>query len=124
MQGLRLPCFGLGGLLVTVALFKRKKVEGEEPNGFFDKTTTFIKNNIGKLTLATFVPIVAEELMATYRGNKMAKKVLSPELFQKVQKTNRFGAATYITSAIAVSLAAVIGSKVRDAIAKPKEIAD
>ena len=124
MQKLRVPCGIAGGLFGTVALLKRKKVEGEETKGFFDKTTTFIKNNVGKLTLAAFAPIVAEELMATYRGNKMAKKVLSPELFQKVQKTNRFGAATYITSAIAVSLAAVIGSKVRDAIAKPKEIAD
>ena len=52
----------------------------------------------------------------------MAKKVLSPELFKKVKVSNRFGAATYITSAIAVPLAAVVGSKVRDAIAKPKEI--
>lgn len=122
MQGLRGPCMVLGGLFGTVALFKRKKVEGEEPKGFFDKTTTFIKNNVGKLTLATFVPIVAEELMATYRGNKMAKKVLSPELVKKVKATNRLGAATYITSAIAGALAAVAGSKVRDAIAKPKEI--
>lgn len=122
MQGLRLPCLGLGGLFGTVALFKRKKVEGEEPNGFFDKTTTFIKNNVGKLTLATSVPIVAEELMATYRGNKMAKKVLSPELFKKVQKTNRFGAMTYIAAGVGTALAAVVGSKVRDAIAKPKEI--
>lgn len=122
MQILRFPCMALGGLFGTVALFKRKKVEGEEPKGFFDKTTTFIKNNVGKLTLAAFAPIVAEELMATYRGNKMAKKVLSPELFKKVKMTNRFGAATYLTSAIAGALAAVAGSKVRDAIAKPKEI--
>lgn len=122
MQKLRVPCGIAGGLLGTVALFKRKKVEGEEPKGFFDKTTTFIKNNVGKLTLAAFAPIVAEELMATYRGNKMAKKVLSPELFKKVQKTNRFGAMTYIAVGVGAALAAVVGSKVRDAIAKPKEI--
>ncbi len=60
--------------------------------------------------------------MATYRGNKMAKKVLSPELFKKVQKTNRFGAMTYIATGVGAALAAVVGSKVRDAIAKPKEI--
>ena len=122
MQKLRVPCMTLGGLLGIVALLKRKKVEGEEPKGFFDKTTTFIKNNVGKLTLAAFAPIVAEELMATYRGNKMAKKVLSPELFQKVKASNRFGAMTYIATGVGASLAAVVGSKVRDAIAKPKEI--
>ena len=60
--------------------------------------------------------------MATYRGNKMAKKVLSPELFKKVQKTNCFGAITYIAVGVGAALAAVVGSKVRDAIAKPKEI--
>ncbi len=122
MQKLRVPCGIAGGLFGTVALLKRKKVEGEEPKGFFDKTTTLIKNNVGKLTLAAFAPIVAEELMATYRGNKMAKKVLSPELFKKVQKTNRFGAMTYIAAGVGAALAAVVGSKVRDAIAKPKEI--
>ncbi len=122
MQKLRMPCGIAGGLFGTVALLKRKKVEGEEPKGFFDKTTTFIKNNVGKLTLAAFAPIVAEELMATYRGNKMAKKVLSPELFKKVQKTNRFGAMTYIATGVGAALVAVVGSKVRDAIAKPKEV--
>ena len=122
MQKLRIPCGIAGGLFGTVALLKRKKVEGEEPKGFFDKTTTFIKNNVGTLTLAAFAPIVAEELMATYRGNKMAKKVLSPELFQKVKASNRFGAMTYIAAGVGAALAAVVGSKVRDAIAKPKEI--
>ena len=124
MQGLRLPCMVLGGLLGSVALFKCKKVEGEEPNGFIDKTTTFIKNNVGKLVLLTSAPVVAEELMATHRGNSMAKKVLSPELFKKVKLTNRWGAATYVAIAIGSALAAVTSSKVRDAIAKPKEISD
>ena len=124
MQGLRLPCMASGVLFGTVALFKRKKVEGEEPNGFIDKTTTFIINIVWKLLFITSAPIVAEELMATHRGNKMAKKVLSPELFNKVKLTNRWGLAIYITSAVGTALAAVAGSKIRDAIAKPKEITD
>ena len=124
LQQLRFPCMTLGGLFGTVALLKRKKVEGEEPNGILDKTTTFIKNNVGKLTFGIFVPIVAEELMATYRGNKMAKKVLSPEMFKKIQLANKFGAVSYVTTALAMPLAAVAASKVRDAIAKPKEIVD
>ena len=54
----------------------------------------------------------------------MAKKVLSPEMFKKIQLANKFGAISYVTTALAMPLAAVAASKVRDAIAKPKEIVD
>ena len=124
MQKSRIPCMTLGGLFGSIALFKRKKVDGEKPKNSFDEFTTFIKNNVGKLVLISSVPVVAEELMATHRGNSMAKKVLSPELFKKVQTVNRWGATAYIASAVGSALAAVAGSKIRDALAKPKEITD
>ena len=108
--------------LVLVALCKRKKAEGEEPKGFFDKTTTFIKNNVGKLSFAAMIPVVAEEIKATARGNKLAKELLKPELYEKVLKTNKFGALSYICAAFAVSIGAYAANKARDAIAKPKEI--
>lgn len=122
MQKLRMPGMIAAGVIGTIAVFKRKKVEGEEPKNIIDKTTTFIKNNAGKLTLLSFVPIVAEELKATARGNKLAKQLLSPELAKKVAKCNAFGAATYVLTAGLTALAAVLGSKIRDSIAKPKEI--
>lgn len=123
LQKMRTPAMALGALIPLIGLCKRKKAEGEEPRGFFDKVTTFIKNNVGKLTTLAFVPVVAEELMATAKGNKLAKKVLSPDMFKKVVKTNRFGAASYIGVAVAAGVAAWAGSKIRDAIAKPKQIA-
>lgn len=52
----------------AIAISKRKKAEGEEPNGVLDKVTTFIKNNAGKLTIASMLPMLAEELKATARG--------------------------------------------------------
>lgn len=104
----------------AIAIFKRKKVEGEETNGVFDKVTTFIKNNAGKLTLASMLPMVAEELKASARGNALAKKILSPELAKKVVKANRWGALSYIATAGVTALAVCLGSKIRDAIAGPK----
>lgn len=122
MQKLRTPMTIASMLLPTIALLKRKKAEGEEPTGTIDKVTTFIKNNVGKLTLLSSVPIVAEELMASARGNALAKKVLRPELVSKVVKTNRLAAMTYILAGITAGAGAYIANKVRDAIAKPKEI--
>lgn len=122
IQGMRLPSMLALGVFSLTALFKRKKMEGEQPVNTFDKVTTFIKDNVGKLVLASFVPIVSEELMATSRGNRMAKKLLPSELFAKVKKTNRLGAATYICSALLTAFAAFAASKTRDAIAKPKPV--
>jgi len=112
----------LAGALSLTALFKRKKVEGEEPHGTFDKITTFIKENVGKLTLLTMVPVVAEEIKATMRGNKLAKEILSPENYKKVVKLNRYGAMTYIGMTLLMSGGAYLANKIKDSIAKPKKI--
>ena len=122
MQKMRMPMILTGGTLSLIALMKRPKAEGEEPRNAFDKTTTFIKNNVGKLVTLTFVPIIAEELKATSRGNKLAKELLSPETAKKVKTLNKFGAITYIASAGVSGLAAYVANIVRDAIAHPKEI--
>ncbi len=125
IQKLRLPGMLAAAGISLIALYKRPKAKGEKPKNFIDRATDFIKNNAGKLTLFAFVPVVAEELKATARGNKMAKqiKTLSPEIVKKVAKTNRCGAMTYLLLAAGMALAAVSGSKVRDAITKPKQVA-
>lgn len=122
MQKLRAPAMISASLMTLTALFKRPKAEGEQPKNKFDKATTFIKNNVGKLVSLTFVPIVAEELMATHRGNKMAKQFLPADIFKKIKKTNRLGAATYILTGLTTGLAAFTASKVRDLIAAPKKV--
>ncbi len=105
-----------------VAILKRKKADGEKPTGIIDKTTTFIKNNAGKLAFGAMIPIVAEEVMASVRGNKLAKSLLSPELAKKVIKSNRWGALSYVGAAVTIGLAVTLGSKVRDKIASPKPV--
>ncbi len=122
VQKSRTPLRSAAGLMASVALFKRPKAEGEQPKNGFDRATTFIKNNVGKLVTLCFVPIVAEELKATQRGNKMAAKVLPKEMLAKVKKVNKLGAATYVTTALMAGFGAFVATKVRDAIAHPKEV--
>lgn len=122
MQKMRTPMMITSGTLGLVALIKRPKAEGEQPENAFDKATTFIKNNVGKLVTLSFVPIIAEELKASSRGNKLAKELLSPEMAKKVKMSNRFGAVTYIASAAISGLAAYTANLVRDKIAHPKEV--
>lgn len=72
------------------------------------------------MTFATFIPTLLEEGLASIKGNNFAKKVLSPELAKKVSKTNALGFSTYLGLATLSSLGIYLGTKVKDAIAKPK----
>ena len=106
----------LGGLMVTLSLLKDKKRDDEKPLGFFDKTAIFIKNNVGKLVFASYIPMLAEEGLASIRGQKVAKKLLSPDVYKNVVKGNALGFSTYLLVAISASLGATFATKVRDKI--------
>ena len=119
LQKCRLPLMVLSGIPVVISLFTHKKAEGEEPKNGFDKTGTFVKDNAGKLAALALVPIIAEEMKATQRGNKLAKELLSPELYKKVVKTNKFGLVGYLAAPVFVGIAAWLAGKIKDSIAKP-----
>ena len=112
-----------------IALWKTKKAPGDEPKGPAGKATTFIKEHAGALTFATFIPMLLEEGLATLKGNKFAKglsqlgnAVITPEIAKKVAKSNALGFATYLGLAALSSIGIYAGTKVKDAIAKPKPI--
>lgn len=109
--------------IALISLFKNKKPDGVKPEGAVDKTTTFIKDNAGKLTFAAFLPTLIEEGMASIKGNKLANKLLSPELAKKVAKGNKIAYLTYLGTAIAAGVGIYTANKIRDAIAKPKKVA-
>ncbi|MBQ6515826.1 hypothetical protein IJI31_01460 [bacterium] len=106
--------------IIAIGLLKKPKAEGEKPQGIWDKATTFIQKNAGVLTAATFLPTIAEEGLATLKGNQYAKKLLSPDLAKKVANSNRYGLATYVAMAGLFGLAAHLGVKVKNAIAHPE----
>ena len=121
LQKMRMPVLAALPVIALVALFKHKKAEGEKPQGFFDKVTTFIKNHAGKLTFTAMIPIVAEEALASFRGEKLAKELLSPELLKKVKLNNRLALLTYAGFAVASAIGIALGVKVKDAIAQPQK---
>ena len=106
--------------ITLIALFKNKKPNGVKPEGAVDKTTTFVKNNAGKLTFAAFLPILIEEGMASIKGNKLASKLLSPELAKKVARGNKIAYLTYLGTAVATAVGIFTASKIRDAIVHKK----
>ena len=122
LQKMRLPAMAIAGLIGAIALFKAPKAEGEKPKGSFDKTTTFIKNNAGKLAFAAMLPIVAEEGLASLHAAKWAKKLLSSDMAKQVNKTNALGFATYAVAAIVTGLSAWAASAVRDKLAHKEPI--
>ncbi len=119
---LRFPMQILTPIAILTAMFKRKKAEGEIPEGFFDKTTTFIKENAGKLAFAGIAPMVLEEGLASIKGAKLAKNLLSPENLKKLNKQNLGAFTTYLGMAVAISLTTYVISKTKDIITAPKEI--
>ncbi|MDD3013398.1 MAG: hypothetical protein PHC34_06810 [Candidatus Gastranaerophilales bacterium] len=105
---------------ISISLFKTKKAPNEKTDSTIGKTTDFIKDNVGKLTFMAFVPMLAEEAMASIKGVGFAKKVLDPSLVSKVAKTNKLAYLTYLGVALASSIGISLGVKAKDAIAKPK----
>lgn len=122
LQKSRFLCGITSAFAIYTAIFKRKKAEGEEPKGIFDKATTFIKEHAGKIAFLSMLPVVAEETMASVKGAKLAKGLLSPELYKNLNKMNAKAGLTYLGAAVGMGLAAYIGKTVRDAIAGPKEV--
>lgn len=99
-----------------IAVLKRPKMEGEKPEGAVDKATTFVKKHAGKLTFATFLPMLIEEGMASIRGCKMAKLV-SPEIFKATCKVNGLAYLTYLGVALAAGIGVAVARNIRDKIA-------
>ena len=86
------------------------------------KFNNFLRNNAGKLAFIASLPMLIEEGMATQKGNKFAKKLLSPELANRVLKSNKFAYCTYLISAIFGALGAMLAVKVKDNAIEKKEI--
>ena len=123
LQKMRIPFMFLSSVAFLTAMLKRKKADGEQPKGWFDKTTTFIKENAGKLAALGMLPTIAEEGLASIKAHKLAKGVLTADKLKMINKCNAKAWLSYVGTAAGLGVGAYVVSKVRDAIAKPKEIA-
>ena len=106
--------------ILAVALLKNKKQENEKPQGIIDKTTTFIKDNCGKLATLTFVPLLLDEANASINAAKMAKPLLEPKLYKNLNKINAYAYGTHFTAAMGICLGIYCASKVKDKFTEHK----
>ncbi len=113
LQKMRIPASILTAILPFTAMLTKKN---DNPTSKWQKTKKFIKDNVGKLTVLAFSPIVAEEIMASVKGQKLAKMCCSSKALKAVTKSHILSALSYISAAITSGVAAFAGNKVRDKI--------
>ncbi len=111
MRGISL----LAAPIALIGMFTNNNPKDDEPKKGVSKVTSFVKDNAGVLTAATFTPMLAEEGLASLRGNKLAKELLDPSLAKKVAKSNALGFASYALVTIVASLGVHFGIKAKDA---------
>lgn len=110
----------LAPVLLITSMLKKKKAKEDKPKGLWDKTTTFIKENCGKLMFACMIPTIAEEGLASVNANKLAKKVLSPELLKKMNNLNFKAWTSYVAAATIMSGCGALAVWIKDRVAQPE----
>lgn len=99
---------------------KKSKPEGEKNK--FTKALDFIKNNSGKIVFASFLPMIAEEALASIRGVGYAKKALGATKALKIAGLYSIALTSYIGSGAIVGYSTKVAGKVRDKIVYPSEV--
>ena len=116
LQNNRKACMVATSIISTISLLTKKRADDETPAKGIEKVTHFVKKNAGVLTFASMLPVIAEEAMATIKGNKLAGKMLDANLLKKVKMCNALGLSTYVLSAIGMAISTVAAIKVKDSI--------
>ncbi len=118
---LRNPFFKLTPIIALVGLLKPKKQEGEKAEGIADKTTTFIKNNAGKLTFAALLPKLAEEGLASLNAKQLLKMTnMNKSIAKRINISNFKAWGTYLLGAIILSQATRFAIYAHDKIVENK----
>lgn len=112
-------CGRLFGVVLPVFAVCTNKIEesSDKPLNKAEKTSNFIRNNIGKLTLIAAAPKIIMEASANYQGNKFAKEAkLPPEILKLVRKTHRLSNVSYLTGAALLAFSSYAAVKIKDFI--------
>lgn len=103
-------------VLAVGLLHKVDKTKPQEQKGKLEKTLDFVSENAGKLTFASYLPMLAEEGLASIRGLKQASKHLPKEIVGKLGANYLKAWGTYGALAAAVAGGVALGIKVADKI--------
>ncbi len=108
-------------LLLIAACSKEEKAEDGKELTKGQKIKNGIRKALPAMSFSAMLPTVFEEGLATFKGNKWAKQVLSPELYKKVVKGNFAGLMSYVGIAAAVGFATYAAIKIKDKLVDKKE---
>lgn len=103
-------------VIAGIAIMIKKKVSDPPSDKKIQRTKDFVKKNAGVLAFASFLPVIIEEGMATFKGNKLAKSLLDKKLLNKVKIANALGLVTYFMAAATVAVSTAVAVKVKDNI--------
>lgn len=122
LQKMRTPGMAAAGLIALYGAFSSKSEPKDGKNlTTGQKANNFIRNNAGKLAFGAMMPMLFEEAMATIKGNGLAKKLLSPEMFKTVAKGNAVAYMSYLVTAAGLGLGAWAAVKVKDHFTDQKD---
>ena len=108
-------------IALAVAMFHNvDKSKSQDKKGKVEKTLDFVSNHAGKLTLASYLPMLAEEGMASFRGIKMAKKYLNPKQISTLKGSYKKAFSTYAIVALGTSGLVGLGNMIKNGIVNKK----
>lgn len=116
----KLGMIGASFILLYGAFSKNVKSDNGKELTTGQKANNFVRNNAGKLSFAVMLPMLAEEAMASIRGQKLANKLLDKNLAKYVKKGNTVAFTSYLISAAALALGSYAAVKIKDKLT-PKE---
>lgn len=108
-------------LLLIAACSKEEKAEDGKELTKGQKAKNGVRKSLPVMSFVAMLPVVLEEGLASFKGNKWAKKVLSPDLYKKVFKGNLAGFVSYVGAALATAGATYAAIKVKDKLVEKKE---
>lgn len=122
LQKLRMPALKLAGLVALFGAFT-KNVKPEEGKNMTktQKAKNFVRDNAGKLSFAMTIPVLVEEAMATFKGQKLANKYLPKDIAKIVSNCNKVAFLTYLLMAATAALTSYSAVKIKDYFVAKKE---
>ena len=108
-------------LLLAVGLSHDVKNTPKNEKSKFEKVKDFIKNNAGKLTLVSFIPMLAEEGLASINGLKFAKKYMQPDKLKILGRSYAIAWLSYASIAALFTTSTWGGIKIKDKIMNYKK---
>ena len=102
-----------------ISMLTPKDSEDNPTKNKYYKGLLTLKKHAGLIASACLLPLTLEEGLASIKGGKMAKEVLSPELYKKVNKSNIKAFIAYSISMIMVGAGTALANYIKDKVTGP-----